>query len=360
MAIKRLKPIQDTFLSPSNSPASFGADEILELGVSPRLDSDGSSRILLEFMVNEVATLLGRHSLISATVHLKYALGQNLPSVYGIQCTEIDSEWTEGEGHIWDIPGYTDGASWHYPKGPDMEDRWEGGLKPDSEYTYKSKYFTGYQKIRDLSFDVTEWVYSWIVNPESKGLGFLFKFDNEELIEKRKARLCFYSSETHTVNSPYLELVYDDSSVVTEESECECGCKCSCVPTVDPNNLSLGVRNLKESYYIGDKVRIDLTVRPEYPVRQFATASIYHTRPEYLANTTWGIRDEYTGEMWVPFNSNGTKISYDDRGNYFILDTDLLEPERYYRLLFEVDPGHGVRKIYDSKNIFRVTRNGEL
>ena len=62
--------------------------------------------------------------------------------------------------------------------------------------------------------------------------------------------------------------------------------------------------------------------------------------------------------MWVPFTDAATKISYDGT-NFFILDTNLLEPERYYRLLFKVNAGEQQR-VLDSQNIFRVTRHGEI
>lgn len=359
MAVKRLKPIQDTFIVPSTHAASFGGDEILELGFCRRPGSTGASRILMEFMVNEAEALLEGHSLVSATLNLKYAHGENLPSVYGIDVTQIHSEWTEGEGHIWDMPGFVDGASWTFPKGVYSEDRWNGGTVDGQEYPIKSTYYTGYQKNRDIRLDVTEWVYGWLTNPDEQGLGFLIGLSNEKLAMDRQFRLCFYSSETHTVYAPYLELIYDDS--VRDLSGCCCDCHpAPVIPVADVSKSIINVKNLKESYYLGDKVRIDLSVCPEYPKRVFTTSSLYADTQECLLSTYWGIRDEYTGEMWVPFDDVGTRLSYDDRGNFFILDTDLLEPERFYRLLFEVDMGNGVRKIYDSKNIFRVTRNGEL
>lgn len=354
MAIKRLKPIQDTFIVENDSQASFGADEILELGRCLRVGATGSSRILMEFMVNEVEALLGENSLIRATLNLKYATAENLPPVWGVDIAEISTEWAEGTGHVYDLPGNTSGASWFRPKGTDVEEYWCGGLQLDQEeeLIWRHEYFTGYQANRDVCIDITEWVYNWLANPGDKGLGFLIKLTNEELAEKMGTRICFYSNETHTIFAPYIELIFDDfgdDQTIPEGT-----------PVADPNNLVIGVKNLKESYYIGDKVRLDLLVRPEYPVRQFSTASLYRDTGAVLPEQTlWGIRDEYTGEMLVNFNEYGTRCGYDEKGNFMVLDTDLLEPERYYRLLFEFDNGE-VRKIYDSKNIFRVTRYGEI
>lgn len=359
MAIKRLKPIQDTFIVENDSNASFGSDEILELGHCQRFDATGCSRILIEFMVNEVETLLGHHDLIRATLNLKYAYAENLQPVWGIDVTEIESEWAEGHGHVYDLPGSTDGASWFRPKGMDVEEYWNGGLLLDDtsglneeeayEPVWKHEYFTGYQANKDVCLDVTEWVYSWLYTPDRKGLGFLLKLSNEELADKEKTRVCFYGSETHTIYSPFLELVFDDSSIDVDDDTVE----------ADTDKLFLGVSNLKESYYIGEKVKLNVTARPEYPVRKFSTKSLYADQKLYVPKALWGIRDEYTGQMWIPFNPDGTKLSYDKDGNYFILDTDLLEPERYYRLLFEVER-EGRRRVYDSKSIFRVTKHGEI
>lgn len=351
MAIKRIKPIQDTFIVENASNASFGSDEILELGHCLRYDATGCSRILMEFMVNEVEALLGCSTLVRATLNLKYAYAENLPPVWGLDVTEISSEWAEGKGHVYDIPGSTDGASWNRPKGMSKEEYWDGGLLLDEECIWKHEYFTGYQQDKDICIDVTEWVYSWLSHRENKGLGFLIKLTNEELAEKDKTRICFYGSETHTIFSPYLELICDDTVIDVDESTEE--------ETLPTSKILVGVNNLKESYYIGEKVRIDLSVRPEYPVRVFSTSSLYADSKKYLPNLLWGIRDEYTNEMSVRFDPFGTRCSYDTQGNYFILDTDLLEPERYYRLLFEVERD-GARQVYDSKNIFRVTKHGEI
>ena len=351
MAIKRLKPIQDTFIVENDSNASFGSDEILELGVCQRFDASGCSRILMEFMVNEVEALLGHGTLSRATLNLKYAYAENLPPVWGIDVSEIQNEWAEGHGHVYDIPGSNDGASWFKPKGVSKEDYWEGGLDSNYDYIWKHEYFTGYQADRDLCIDVTEWVYSWLGDPNSKGLGFILKLSNEELSEKDKTRICFYGSETHTIYSPYLELIIDDSSVDLEESSCE--------NIAHPDRLFVEAKNLKESYYIGEKVRIDVLARPEFPPRRFTTKSLYEDTKAFVPGMLWGIRDEYTGQMWIPFNDPGTKCSFDIDGNYFVLDTDLFEPERYYRLLFEVEYDHR-REVFDSKKIFRVTKHGEI
>jgi len=353
MSVIRIRPIQDTFIVDNETNASFGADEILELGKSSRFDAVGCARILVEFLVNEVEKAVEEAggTFSRATLNFKYAYAENLPPVWGIDCTEIGTEWAEGVGHVNDLPGNTSGASWYYPKGETKVDVWEGGLVGSEEdYTWEHDVFTGYQANRDIRIDVTEWVYQWF-QEKKQGLGFLLKLGNEELAEKQKTRICFYSSETHTIYYPYLEIL------VSDEVKPESGS----VPYANLDNLVIGTKNLKESYYIGDRARIDLLVRPEYPVRRFSTSSLYRDSQDVLPEQTlWGIRDEYTGEMSVPFQPIGTQCSYDERGNYMILDTNLLEPERYYRLLFEVDNGEGRRKVFDSKNIFRVTRHGEL
>lgn len=372
MAVKRIKPIQDTFIVYTESGASFGGDEILELGTCYRPDAFGCSRILMEFMTNEVEELLGDHSLVRATLNLKYAYSENLPSVYGIDITEIEQSWTEGEGHINDIPGNRSGATWEESK-PGTKWEVEGGEDTPGHDPHtviscsccdcgmqtevdddlidnsmvKHEYFTSYQKNKDLCIDVTEWVYNWILG-QGQGLGFLIKMSNEQIMEDRKARLCFYSSETHTVNYPYLEITYDDSTRSEDAEEYE-----------DVSTLVVQPRNLKDHYYTGEKVRVDLTVRPEFPTRTFTTSSIYRDQGKALPDgCLWGIRDEYTGEMWVPFTDLATKLSYDGT-NFFILDTDLLEPERYYRLLFELET-ENQRKVVGTQNIFRVTRYGEI
>jgi hypothetical protein len=61
--------------------------------------------------------------------------------------------------------------------------------------------------------------------------------------------------------------------------------------------------------------------------------------------------------MVVDFDDNFTKISCDEKGNYFDIYMSGLQPERYYRILIKsvID---GTTAVIDNNNIFKVVRNG--
>lgn len=355
MAILKIRPDQDTFIT-SNSlgeSASFGGDEILELGACSREGSAGLSRILLYFPY----VRLPEHSDAVVTLNLKCASAENLPSTYTVTASRPSQHWVDGTGHVQDIPGVYNGATWEQPNpfsAPDIW--WEGGegggnraaVIDNPPLSDCFQHFSRNDESKDISIEVSSLYPNMYLNRNGILLKFASKVTDDasdEELEELGTRLSFFSRETHTIYAPYLEVAYDDS--INEAS--------SSLENLD--GVIVGTRNLKEHYYLDEQVRIDLSVKPEFPVRVFSTSSLYRDLDEALPeDTLWGIRDEYTGEMVVPFNYVGTKISY-DINNFIILNTSLLEPERYYRLLIK-GPSSGGQRILDTKNIFRIVRNG--
>ena len=62
----------------------------------------------------------------------------------------------------------------------------------------------------------------------------------------------------------------------------------------------------------------------------------------------YSITDAETEDVVVPFGS-GSKVSCDSLGNYFNLDLNGYQPERFYNLLFQVVSGSGTN---DEQKIF--------
>ena len=60
-----------------------------------------------------------------------------------------------------------------------------------------------------------------------------------------------------------------------------------------------------------------------------------------------------TDEYVVDFDKTFTKISADESSNYFDIYMNGLEPERYYKLLIQVDNGTAT-KVYDNDYYFKV------
>lgn len=360
MAIRRIRPVQDTFVSLEDS-RNVGLDEILELGPD--------SRILMQFLSEELrmvaAEARGRD--FKAVLHLSAANAKSLPILYDLEILPIAVEWVEGRGQAGDI-GISEGVV--------FEDLFRGPFDPiddvlpedDSvihtdrhrhkkksvwkEGTYYSvgidTAYTRYQINKDIEVDISMLVKCWI-HDQIPNNGIIIKLHDEDQVQDPDAKLYFYSSETHTIHWPYLDIIWDDS--VQEESDKE---------EVE-GQYRIIPKNLRKEYSVGERCRIDLDARPLYPKRVFSTHSLYEGRYCCPDTVLWGVQDSYTGERIVDFDPVGTRVSRDKDGSFFILDTDLIsEPERSYNLIFE-DEREGLRYLLrDTRNVFRVVRNGEI
>ena len=81
------------------------------------------------------------------------------------------------------------------------------------------------------------------------------------------------------------------------------------------------------------------------------------TEHKLPATSYWGIKDEFSGEMIVDFDTTYTKISADDTSSYLDVYMDTLQPERFYRLLIKTTLNNSTF-VLDNKNIFKVVRHG--
>ena len=390
MALKRLIPSQDTFILNSSllkTEENFGSDEILELGYSTTARS--ISRILMEFNIRDIKSLISSiPGNYKAILHLTVSEARNLPSTFSIIVSSLSQAWTEGIGRTGD--SYTEGATWDYTglyNGEGDRIRWDiPGTAIwsvyDGEFAVQGpilnvldgegsvietaieavvnggRAYWQYGPVRffgreiysrdlmsDVELDVTEAVASWVELPDLDNNGLLLRFGNEAECRNYKAQLSFYSKETHTIYQPYLEIRWDDSTYIPGSlPECQ-------------DFFGTYANNLREKYTVGDVAEIRLSVKDRYASRAWSTGSIYQINQILPETSYWGIKDEYTNEMAVNFEPESTKISADDSGSFFILDTGNLEPERYYRLLFQVEKD-GQKLTIDNKNIFRVGRDG--
>jgi hypothetical protein len=60
--------------------------------------------------------------------------------------------------------------------------------------------------------------------------------------------------------------------------------------------------------------------------------------------------------MIVDFDTNYTKISADNTGNYFTVYMNGLQPERSYKLLVKTILNNSEEIVVDNDNIFKIIR----
>lgn len=117
------------------------------------------------------------------------------------------------------------------------------------------------------------------------------------------------------------------------------------------------IQNLKSSYRSGDLIRINVFCREEFPFKDFNRKSQLgqHLIPKILPSSSfYCLKDNLTDEVVLNFD-NYTKLSCDERGNYFILDTTGLPQERYFRVIIKTEIDNSVY-TFDNRNVFKITR----
>lgn len=369
MAIYRIFPEKDTFISTEEPTGNAGRDEIIEIGGYSDTSGTGQAhRILLQFNTTEVRDVITSKVLsnnYSASIHLSLADAYQLPVNYTLYAYPISGAWDNGTGKFGDIPVNTTGVSWETRKADGVNPWLVTGFSPGVTASYSGvqqgggNWYTGSNGIKlettqshdlksnhDVDIDVTSavklQVSGTIVND-----GFIVKLpSNLESNTSYTVKLKYFGADTNTIYPPYLEIKWDDSAYTTGS-----------LSVVSDNTSIINLTNNKGEYADEGKQRFRLSARPKYPVRTFTTSSIYLTNYALPANTYWGLRDENTEEMVVDFDTKFTKVSCDSQGSYFDVYMDGLQPERYYRILVKTTLD-GSTTVIDNQNIFKVVRNG--
>ena len=372
MAVYKLFPNKDTFIYTEIPIGNAGYDEILELGGYPVLDVGHAARILIQFDSNEIANVLEtkvQNKPVSASLNIKLASAYETPTSHSVHAYPVAQYWDGGVGKYGDYPFDTSGCTWRYSKAGNTESwtlphntvnmpQYVTGSYNDL-YLGGGNWYTGSNHISmefsqsfelndylDLDINITNGVlehYSGSIDNN----GFILKFDDElEFNLSSSVRTKFYSSNTNTIYPPCLDIKWDDSVYDTGS-----------LNVLDTDIAEIDITNNKGEYPDIGKQRFRVLARPKYPVRTFTTGSVYKTNYALPENTHWGLKDEFTEEMVIPFDNEFTKVSCDSKGSYFDLYMEGLQPERYYRVLFKTEID-GTTAVINKDNIFKVVRNG--
>jgi len=368
MAIYRIYPEKDSFIYSEVLNANAGLDEILEVaGYVDHTGKDQVARTLVKFSDSEINNILNNEvsGNFVANLHLYLAEATSLATDYTIYSYPVSDTFDNGTGKFGDVPVNKSGVSWKY-RSSGEEDEWitngfSGGVtgsfkgdNPGGGTWITGSNGTGLEASQsfsissdqDLDIDVTN-IVSAFYSQSVVNNGFLLKLENDlEFTLSSSMRLKYFSRDTNTIYPPYLEFKWDDSNYITGS-----------LSTLDTSVATISIKNNKNQYIDEGVQRFRLSARPTYPTRTFTTSSIYLTNFALPENSYWGVKDEYSEEMIVDFDTSYTKISCDESGPYFDVHFDTFQPERYYRILIKTTLD-GSNTIIDNKNIFKVTRNG--
>lgn len=353
----------NTTLYEASESLNTGIDQILELEKSVKATTSESfnSRALVKFDLSTVSESIVNGLITDPAYSLKLFATDNqqeIPAEYTLKVYPVSESWDRGIGRRYNKPKVEEGASWKYRDGETPATQWRtGSFIAGSTGSYATNpgggnwYTTSvasqsysYQSA-DLDTNVTSIVTSWLDNTNVNN-GFLIKrIDSDEQSLVSLGNLQFFSSETHTVYQPKLEVKWDDSSVNTGS-----------LSALTDENISIYFKNLKSEYKSGGKAKLRVYGRATFPTKTYSTSSAY-LNVKYLPTASYySLRDAYTEEVIVPFSDNYTKISCDSSGNYFNIWMDGLHPERFYRFVIKVKRSDTDIEIFDNDYTFKLVR----
>jgi hypothetical protein len=370
MAVYRIFPEKDAFISTEVPTGNAGKDEIIEIGgYSDTTGTGETNRILVQYRTSEIqdviASKIGAVG-YSASLNLYLADAYEIPVDYNLYAYPVYGAWDSGVGKFGDTPVNTTGVSWQYRLAGQAGAWTTTGFAANTTGSYKSgsvagggNWYTGSNGVdleftqshglnttNDVNINVTRAI-QLFNNNTLVNSGFILKLPNDlEYNTTSSIRLKYYGVDTNTIYPPFLEFKWDDSTYSTGSL------------SVLSNSISIiNLTNNKGKYADNGKQRFRLSARPKYPVRSFTTSSAYLTNYALPSASYWGLRDENTEEMVVDFDTQFTKISCDSNGAFFDVYMDGLQPERYYRILIKTTLD-GSTTVVDNQNIFKVVRNG--
>jgi len=370
MAVYRIFPEKDTFISTEAPTGNAGKDEIIEIGGYVGTTGLGeTNRILVQYSTSEIRDVISNKigaGGYSASINLYLADAYEIPVNYDLYAYPVYGAWDNGVGKFGDIPVNTTGVSWQYKKGGLLDAWTTTGFAANTTGSYKSGSTPGggnwyttvggnsqeftqsfaLNSINDVNINVTRAVQLFNAGTIDNN-GFILKLSSSlEYNMSSSIRLKYYGADTNTIYPPFLEFKWDDSTYSTGSL------------SVLSNSISIiNLTNNTGKYTDIGKQRFRVSARPKYPVRSFTTSSAYLTNYALPSASYWGLRDENTEEMVVDFDTTFTKISCDANGSFFDVYMDGLQPERYYRILVKTTLD-GSTTVVDNQNIFKVVRNG--
>lgn len=349
MAVYRIFPEKDSFISSKPTDGGLyrnaGLDPILEL--AGYMDENGigrSHRTLIQFKQSEITDALENKvsNAFTSNLHLYLAESSQVPTSYVVEAYPISSSWKQGNGVFEDSPANRSGVSWKYRDAEIVSWSLDG-----VDYLTQGKTFQSHSVYtdHDITVNVTDTIHSFYSSSYPNN-GFLLKLNDEyENNTTSSISLKYFGSDTNTIFPPYLEFKWDDSTYNSN------------LPDVSTTQIRTNIKNNKPEFADSDTYRFRVATRPIYPQRSFVTSSVYTTNYKLPESSCWAIKDEYSEEMIIDFDSSNTKLSADNDSSYFDVYMDSLQPERFYRLLIKTTID-GSTVVLDDNNTFKVVRNG--
>ena len=365
---------KDTTIYQASGSQNTGLDEILEVrkDISKTGGTINVSRALIEFDLTRITRDINRGIIKNPKYFLNLfeANSTNLNTTQSLYAYPVSGSWVMGGGRLDDNPITTEGCSFNFRDGKTQSTLWRPPITASGGNWHTGSGFEASasitHKTTDVRMDVTDIVNKWLsgsidnngfIIKRSGSLGTITTGSNDdEGNSTRFGNLQFFSSDTHTKYPPSLEVQWDDSVWSTGSL--------SPLSSTDIEDLVIYMRGLRPEYKEKSRVKFRLVGRARFPDKSFSTSPANLT-VKYLPSGSitgdgafYSLQDAETEDVIVPFGS-GSRISCDSTGNFFNLDLDGYQPERFYSILFKVVSGSGTTQVteqyFDEGFTFKVT-----
>jgi hypothetical protein len=360
------------------------------------------SRTLIKFDLNSLSQSIAKNEISSSKLkfilNLKACGLRNLPLDYKIYAYPLSQSWNNGNGRYaddgseygasWNYRNYSgsgfwygnkitssytqvnylltssyssasfqnQGGTWHYkvPASYNNKPKWICsssffGALANSSLICSQSFSYGQQS--DLKIDISRIIRSWLCGCiPNQGLILLTSFEiDTPPLQKTNGLLQFFSRETNTIYSPYIDVSWDDTIFNTG----------SLAPLTGSVQNLFDIQYLKNQYKAGSLPKIYVFARDKYPLKQFnkSLQQPNNVTPKYLPTSSYYmIKDAESEEVLINFDEY-SKLSCDaNLGNYFVLQTTGLPQERYLTIFIKVVYKDGTIDIIDTQKVFKITR----
>ena len=351
-----------------------GMDPILEISNINKNTNPQVSRYLVEFVQSEIKDVIEqkiKNKMWDVSYKNFIATAQGLTESTKLNIYPIAQSWPNGTGTYLDSPIVDDGCNWlsgsvaWSSSGIDSLGNkitgsfdstyissgggsWlinSGSTPPLTNFKVSQSFDIRSQK--DINVNVKEIVSRWysgsIINN-----GFITKWeDSVEFTTNREIQpiMKFYSVDTNTIYPPQLEFKWRDyQSVLTGSATAS---------IISTTNLASSLAENPGVFTPQSVNRFRFNVAPKYPKKVYQTGS-YFTETNYLPTASYyAIKDLETNELVVSYDTSYTQLSSDDKGNYFDVYMNGLEPERYYKVCIKTNI-NGSTLVLDDDYYFKV------
>ena len=372
MAVYKLFPYKDTSLYSMFPTMNTGIDPINQISnLNFAINTLPTvARSLIAFDTSEIRSVLDDKVTGNwqADIRSFIATAQGVYKDTSVEVFPTYDEWFNGTGTYLDQPLTTDGAAWNSPVlgggtswnsgGPGYTSSFNPSYSPqgggnwflsssDGSIDYPVTQSFGPRTQFDMNINITSMVEDWYSGSLPNN-GIIVKWEDDvEFNTSKQVQpvIQYYSVDTNTIYPPELEIKWDDSTWNTGSST---------ITELFQPNAFIALAENPGIFYSESINRFRLNCRPKYPTRAWSTSSLY-TKQHYLpSGSAWyAIKDLDTNEYVVDFDSNYTRLSADATSSYFDVYMNGLQPERYYKILIQVN-SEGSTTVYDDNYYFKV------